>query len=477
MLQGDLWIKRLATEANIELETSLQLWLAFSRSFIHRLEEGDCFNLETLGYWSLSLSDEYLVGEEEPTHIMPPSLALNIETNVNTDSYRLDSLASALEIETGVRLDAIERWLNAIVPLTLRLVEAGYEVVWSGIGSWAKQDSLIFSLNKELSDIINKPFACFTPEPLKDNEDIPALKYRAISIDKALELNPIILALPATNAESKEIVSAELEQNNTAEVEPTKLQAEEVVIVDETITIEEEIAEEQEAIPVISGEEEEPTDTEQEETIEETPKKQIGGLIAIALGLIALALVASLFFTPGCSSRTNSNQAKANTITPLDSIRSEVAQDTDTTAQILAVAHQDVLEVSPKVSADTLSTKQAIQQAQADVAKTEVQAKPKESVQPKTIPSTNKTNLGNNPNQAEEIELKADESLASLAKEKYGHRAFWVYIYEENRELIANPHSVPIGTKLQLPPASKYGIDAKNTKSVDQALILSRSLQ
>ena len=76
----------------------------------------------------------------------------------------------------------------------------------------------------------------------------------------------------------------------------------------------------------------------------------------------------------------------------------------------------------------------------------------------------------------EEIEIGADQSLAAIAKRKYGHRAFWVYIYEENRERIHNPHNIPIGTRLSLPPAKKYNIDPNNTKSVEQALILSKSI-
>ena len=79
-------------------------------------------------------------------------------------------------------------------------------------------------------------------------------------------------------------------------------------------------------------------------------------------------------------------------------------------------------------------------------------------------------------NVSEEVEIGADQSLAAIAKRKYGHRAFWVYIYEENRERIHNPHNIPIGTRLSLPPAKKYNIDPNNTKSVEQALILSKSI-
>lgn len=476
MLQGDLWIKRLAAEANIELETSLQLWLAFSRSFIHRLEQGDYFDLDALGYWSLCLSDEYLVGEEAPAYIMPPALSISIDSEVNTESYRLDSLAPALEMETGVRLEAVERWLYAIVPLTLRLLDAGYEVVWSGIGSWAKQDSLIFSVDKELSNTINKPFACFTPELLKSNEDLPPLKYRAISIDKALELSPIILAQAPMQAVAAEEIVEPTTEEYTPVAEPIEEEHEGVETEEEATTAEDEPKEEEEIIPVVSDEEPENSEPKEGETIEKTPKKQRGGLIALILALVALALVASFFFTPSCSRKSDKEQPQATALAQIDTTESEASQAIDTVTESLAIVPQEVLAEPQTLPIDTASTRQATAKPKAEVSKAAEPSKPAKASETEATASPTKTNLGNKPNEAEDIILQADESLASLAKEKYGHRAFWVYIYEENRELIANPHSVPIGTKLHLPPANKYGIDAKNTKSVDQALILSRSL-
>ena len=59
--------------------------------------------------------------------------------------------------------------------------------------------------------------------------------------------------------------------------------------------------------------------------------------------------------------------------------------------------------------------------------------------------------------------------LTRMAKKHYGHKDFWVYIYEENKAKISNPNTVPPGTILVIPPASKYGIDANNPESVKKA--------
>ena len=59
--------------------------------------------------------------------------------------------------------------------------------------------------------------------------------------------------------------------------------------------------------------------------------------------------------------------------------------------------------------------------------------------------------------------------LSTLAAKHYGSQWFWVYIYEENKDIIDNPDNVPPGTKVVIPPAEKYGINAKDPKSVKKA--------
>lgn len=59
--------------------------------------------------------------------------------------------------------------------------------------------------------------------------------------------------------------------------------------------------------------------------------------------------------------------------------------------------------------------------------------------------------------------------LAKMAKKHYGVEEFWVYIYEENKAKIKNPNQLSNGFKVVIPPAEKYGIDAKNPASVEKA--------
>jgi nucleoid DNA-binding protein len=65
------------------------------------------------------------------------------------------------------------------------------------------------------------------------------------------------------------------------------------------------------------------------------------------------------------------------------------------------------------------------------------------------------------------------ERLTTIAQEEYGNKYFWVYIYEENRNVIANPDKIQPGLKLVIPPAQKYGIDKNDEKSLSEAKAIS----
>ena len=73
--------------------------------------------------------------------------------------------------------------------------------------------------------------------------------------------------------------------------------------------------------------------------------------------------------------------------------------------------------------------------------------------------------------------IRSGVFLTTLARKYFGHKAFWVYIYEENKDVIKNPNQVPIGTRLTIPSASKYDIDANNRTSVENAKELAAKIQ
>lgn len=79
-------------------------------------------------------------------------------------------------------------------------------------------------------------------------------------------------------------------------------------------------------------------------------------------------------------------------------------------------------------------------------------------------------------NKEEYFLLKRGDTLMRIALYKYGHKVFWVYIYEENRDVLKDPNNIPWGVRLRLPSACKYEIDPEDNNSVERALVLQRSL-
>jgi Bacterial nucleoid DNA-binding protein len=68
--------------------------------------------------------------------------------------------------------------------------------------------------------------------------------------------------------------------------------------------------------------------------------------------------------------------------------------------------------------------------------------------------------------------IKQGSRLTLLSLKYYGHKVFWVYIYEHNKGIIQNPNSISIGTEIVIPDASLYGIDVTNPESVEKAKLL-----
>lgn len=65
--------------------------------------------------------------------------------------------------------------------------------------------------------------------------------------------------------------------------------------------------------------------------------------------------------------------------------------------------------------------------------------------------------------------VRAGNFLTKMARRHYGDSNFWIYIYLENKDKIADPDNLPDGLVVTVPPAAKYGIDAADKESVRKA--------
>jgi nucleoid-associated protein YgaU len=72
--------------------------------------------------------------------------------------------------------------------------------------------------------------------------------------------------------------------------------------------------------------------------------------------------------------------------------------------------------------------------------------------------------------------IRSGERLTLIALDEYGHKSFWVYLYEENKDILKNPHNVPAGLKIKIPPAEKYGINKNDSAAIKKAEALAKEI-
>lgn len=59
--------------------------------------------------------------------------------------------------------------------------------------------------------------------------------------------------------------------------------------------------------------------------------------------------------------------------------------------------------------------------------------------------------------------------LSTIAKEHYGNFNLWPYIYMENEKILGHPNRIRPGTRVVVPPLSKYKVDPKNKADIEKS--------
>lgn len=467
MLQEEVWIKRLANEIGADQSVSKQLWSAFVHTLESLLLEGQCIYIHKLGKWTLKFKEEFVVGNPKPTHLLPPSLGLSIEHSNLQDATRIDSFASKIIEQTNIDEYIVARWLSVIPKLTNDLLTAGQTVLYPSIAQfYLDAEGVYLSLDAQFRAKLNKAFSVFTAEEIVEGTDISGLEHIAVSFEEFNYNPPIIIPLEV-ETEVSESENTREQQEDEENLSQEYSQSENTPSLSISAQpYEEEIVEDEISLKI----------EEDKENVTEESTKTHKSIIGITILLLILGLATTLYFVIKSQSKTI--HIKQDIKTPVERPRQASTPHQEPQTQ----ARDSVVQSSKEV------LQKPIEQATTDVPaqnkKIELHALKKEAAshtqaeQKKEDSSKHKGNVvtDSQANVPEEVEIGADQSLAAIAKRKYGHRAFWVYIYEENRERIHNPHNIPIGTRLSLPPAKKYNIDPNNTKSVEQALILSKSI-
>ena len=73
-------------------------------------------------------------------------------------------------------------------------------------------------------------------------------------------------------------------------------------------------------------------------------------------------------------------------------------------------------------------------------------------------------------------DVSEGEWLASIALKLYGHKVYWGYLYDVNRDLLKSPDDLKAGMQLYLPNREYFGIDTTSTQSIQQAALRAANL-
>lgn len=448
VLKEELWIARLAEEAQIETESSTALWRALCNQIEARLSIGEAVAIAGLGLLHLSKIEEYIgVLPSRDEWLIPPRMKLCLEPiSGEQTATSLDDLQKALSQATSIRPKAVQRWTRSIPKVLGELLEQGVEVHLSGLGNIEpKRDrkgrlqGYQLHLAQELEQALNRPFAMFVPVSLHQRQvyeqldRIPIASIEELQESSRLPLPSKRTATLATVVGTKPASAAEPTPGSPTEGKPK--------------------AEEQlEATPE--------TKSAARHSSERSSSRRWGIVLLIVL-ILGVALGAYYW-------EQSSRQTGAPAIAKAESVRmvkqttsqeqeSEAESIEDTELVEEEVGQEEVIEEQVQPTRPTPPTPRA--QRGLDIA----------PIASGAIPA--------HANEAETKVVQSGERLTLYAKRKYGHKVFWVYIYEENKDIIRNPDNIPVGTELRLPPANKYEIDASNTNSLERAFALHQAFK
>lgn len=345
----------------------------------------------------------------------------------------LQDIVKALSHETDTSEALCQSFVKELFAIVAERLMDGESVTLKGVGRFDVDGGEVrFVADPDTAAAINSAFDCFEAIELADDfdgdepvaEDVTpdaAEEEAATTADETAGTEDVADESPADGVEpeEKESQTDELEESEADSEENKEECTAETDADDETVT--EETAEE----------ETEETAEEAEETVEEEyddePQPKRGGCRfawGFLAGFVTAAVVAAVawFCLFGVVKKPSSQPA---------------------------VIADDTAKVAAADSDSTAAVEKPQEQSEEKTAEPEKESKKAEQ----TFKVTNTAYLSN------------------ISRKFYGHYAFWVYIYLDNKDIITDPDNLPVGAELRIPAPEKYGIDKNNPESIKRAEI------
>lgn len=345
----------------------------------------------------------------------------------------LQDIVKALSHETDTSEALCQSFVKELFAIVAERLMDGESVTLKGVGRFDVDGGEVrFVADPDTAAAINSAFDCFEAieladdfdgdEPVAEDETPDAAEEEvATTVDETAGTEDVADENPADGVEpeEKESQTDGLEESETDSEEEKEEDTAETDADNETVA--EETAEE----------ETEETAEEAEETVEEEyddePQPKRGGCRfawGFLAGFVTAAVVAAVawFCLFGVVKKPSSQPA---------------------------VIADDTAKVAAADSDSTAAVEKPQEQSEEKTAEPEKESKKAEQ----TFKVTNTAYLSN------------------ISRKFYGHYAFWVYIYLDNKDIITDPDNLPVGAELRIPAPEKYGIDKNNPESIKRAEI------
>jgi nucleoid-associated protein YgaU len=351
----------------------------------------------------------------------------------------LPQIISQLAQLTDCDVATARKFLHEFFATIESVLMTGESIQIKGVGTFSKSDNpnepIVFVPDEELADAINTPFAMFEAIPLDDdideavlNEQIPAPQEQATVVDEPTTVSANDDAAETQEEQPQEELSTEAEPSDE---EPSEVAEQEAV---EQETVEEEAVEEVEATTIPeSAPTEEPEvitavepDEDEDATVQQSNNGAVKLIIAFVIGLICGFLIHYLIdfgFTP----------------------TDDATIETDSIPEIEQI---DIVDTVVKVI-DTVTPAKVDTPAKPDTTTSKVQ----QVKEPEPIYDT----------------ITNKRFLTSMAKQYYGRKDYWVYIYRANLDIIGNPNMITAGTKVRIPRREEFATGKTEKETIDKA--------
>lgn len=471
MLEKELWISRLADAAEIDFCTSDKLWNTVL-NYIERLLCQNKYILfsDKLCFYTKVYSEIYTTLPDSKTYILPPRIEIecsfpsylfNKELVILLDTHILSELSNQ---EYWI----VDRWCRAIDTLFAREISMGASIYFRGLAMVTPlmNGDIVIGLDVFIDDNlrsrVNKPFSMFEPvEVTVLDDDIDIEHIEIDSIDTFLDKHKEYLLL--------------YEDNISEKIENTSVIVEEQEVSTTNKDLTKSIDNESDS-------------SYKQRTIyrhDDTPckKSKYKSYMWIVWIIVIVVLFLIFIFTTNIGGYITNIFSKSITCNILDHKNNNknnnfvfiMKEDSSRSLSQRNYLLPDIISIKCSDSLSSNFTKYNIYR---NNGVSKVSSTDKDTILGMVGDSNIiSKDISIHKDKEEIITIKLGDRLALYSLHKYGKKVFWVYIYEENRDIIKDPDNIAIGTKLVLPAASKYKIDPNNNKSVHKALLLEKSIK